>query len=246
MAFPLKDIRFTTRRQGDGDPVLYPRVLRDHAALPKIGIAIGYFESMLGRERQELDTEVLVQFFADHKLARCVVAALSRSYRYRSPGMANVVTRASLRRLEKAGLDSPKLLRLQGCYVSDEELWRRWQDAHDTAQVSFVAFDPDRISDSAVRVSDDEIRAFYDTHKKTFEAILDNSIEADDLAKLAEEFDGYEITGSPASAAAGKVVVIVTDGENHRKVFLKRDHETWKVVDYGGKVVGVPKAAKSK
>jgi peptidyl-prolyl cis-trans isomerase D len=54
-------------------------------------------------------------------------------------------------------------------YVSDEELWRRWQDAHDTAEVSFVAFGPDLISDSAVRVSDDEIRAYYDTHKKVFE-----------------------------------------------------------------------------
>ena len=54
-------------------------------------------------------------------------------------------------------------------YVSDEELWRRWQDSHDSAQVSFVAFGPDRISDSAVRVSDDEIRAYYDTHKKLFE-----------------------------------------------------------------------------
>src|SRR6267143_1096550 len=54
-------------------------------------------------------------------------------------------------------------------YVSDEALWRRWQDAHDSAEVSFVAFDPDRISDSAVRVSDDEIRAYYDTHKKNFE-----------------------------------------------------------------------------
>lgn len=54
-------------------------------------------------------------------------------------------------------------------YVSDEELWRRWQDAHDSAQVSFVAFGPDRISDSAVRVSDDEVRAYYDTHKALFE-----------------------------------------------------------------------------
>jgi peptidyl-prolyl cis-trans isomerase D len=54
-------------------------------------------------------------------------------------------------------------------YVSDEELWRRWQDAHDSAQVSFVAFVPEQISDSAVRVSDDEIRAYYDTHKKLFE-----------------------------------------------------------------------------
>ena len=54
-------------------------------------------------------------------------------------------------------------------YASDEELWRRWQDAHDTAEVSFVAFGPDRVSDSAVRVSDDEIRAYYDTHKTLFE-----------------------------------------------------------------------------
>ena len=54
-------------------------------------------------------------------------------------------------------------------YVSDEQLWRRWQDSHDSAQVSFVAFGPDRISDSAVRVSDDEIRAYYDTHKTLFE-----------------------------------------------------------------------------
>ena len=54
-------------------------------------------------------------------------------------------------------------------YVSDEELWRRWQDSHDSAAVSFVAFGPDRISDSAVKVSDDEIRAYYDTHKKQFD-----------------------------------------------------------------------------
>src|SRR5688500_18954782 len=54
-------------------------------------------------------------------------------------------------------------------YVSDEELWRRWQDARDTAEISFVAFGPDRISDSAVRVSDDEVRAYYDSHKTLFE-----------------------------------------------------------------------------
>ena len=54
-------------------------------------------------------------------------------------------------------------------YASEEELWRRWQDSHDSVEVSFVAFEPDRIPDSAVRVSDDEIRAYYDTHKKIFE-----------------------------------------------------------------------------
>ena len=54
-------------------------------------------------------------------------------------------------------------------YVTDEQLWRRFQDLNDTAQVSFVSFDPSRIQDSAVRVSDDEIRAYHDSHKKLFE-----------------------------------------------------------------------------
>ena len=53
-------------------------------------------------------------------------------------------------------------------YVSDEQLWRRYKDTNDSARVTLVAFEPDRISDSAVRVSDDEIRAYYDTHKKQF------------------------------------------------------------------------------
>ena len=54
-------------------------------------------------------------------------------------------------------------------YVSEAELWRRWQDSHDSAQVSFVVFGPERISDSAVRVTDDEVRSYYDTHKKQFD-----------------------------------------------------------------------------
>lgn len=54
-------------------------------------------------------------------------------------------------------------------YVTDQELWRRWQDSHDSAQVSFVLFAPERISDSAVRVTDDEVRAYYDSHKKLFD-----------------------------------------------------------------------------
>lgn len=54
-------------------------------------------------------------------------------------------------------------------YVTDDQLWRHYQDQHDSAQVSFVLFQPERIPDSAVKVSDDEIRAYYDTHKKLFE-----------------------------------------------------------------------------
>ena len=54
-------------------------------------------------------------------------------------------------------------------YVTESQLWRRFQDQNDSAQISFVLFEPERIPDSAVRVTDDEIRAYYDTHKKLFE-----------------------------------------------------------------------------
>jgi len=54
-------------------------------------------------------------------------------------------------------------------YLSDAQLWRRFQDTHDSAQVTLVAFGPERIADSAVNVTDDEVRAYYDTHKKVFD-----------------------------------------------------------------------------
>ena len=110
MAFPLKDIRFTVRRSG-GETMLYPRLVRDRSFLPKVDIAVQYFESMLGRERRDFQTEVLVHFFGDHKLARCMVASLARSYRFRTPLLSEIVTKGALRRLERAGISSPVWLR---------------------------------------------------------------------------------------------------------------------------------------
>lgn len=51
-------------------------------------------------------------------------------------------------------------------YVTDAQLWRGYQDQHDSAQVSFVAFDPATIPDSSVHVSDAELHAYFDSHKK--------------------------------------------------------------------------------
>lgn len=53
-------------------------------------------------------------------------------------------------------------------YVTDARLWRIWQDTHDSAQVSFVRFDPDAIPDSAVHITDAEINQYFVTHEKTF------------------------------------------------------------------------------
>ena len=51
-------------------------------------------------------------------------------------------------------------------FVTDDELWRAYRDQNDSAVVSFVAFDPGSVPDSGVTVSDAEIRAYFDTHKK--------------------------------------------------------------------------------
>lgn len=56
-----------------------------------------------------------------------------------------------------------------GIYVSDAELWRAWRDQHDSAQASFVAFQP--VVDSAAlrAVSDADIQSYFDRHKAEFD-----------------------------------------------------------------------------
>jgi peptidyl-prolyl cis-trans isomerase D len=55
-----------------------------------------------------------------------------------------------------------------GLYVTDPELWRSWQDANDSASISFVAFRPQTGPEDTV-VSDGDLRTYYDAHKKEFD-----------------------------------------------------------------------------
>jgi hypothetical protein len=111
MPLSVKDVRFTTRRNGDGDPLLYPRLLKDRSILASIDVALQYFETMVGEERRALDPEALVHFFGDYKVARGMVASIGRTYRYRTPSVEEMVTRAAWRRLQRAGLHGPGALR---------------------------------------------------------------------------------------------------------------------------------------
>jgi peptidyl-prolyl cis-trans isomerase D len=54
-------------------------------------------------------------------------------------------------------------------YVSDAKLWSVYRDEHDSAQVSFVSFDPNTIPDSLATVSDADVRRYYDANKDRFE-----------------------------------------------------------------------------
>jgi peptidyl-prolyl cis-trans isomerase D len=49
-------------------------------------------------------------------------------------------------------------------FVSDAQLWNLWRDTHDSAQISFVAWQPDAARDTALHVSDADIKAYYDAH----------------------------------------------------------------------------------
>jgi peptidyl-prolyl cis-trans isomerase D len=55
-----------------------------------------------------------------------------------------------------------------GLYVPDAELWRAWQDATDSASVSFVAFRP-TLTAADSNVGDDELRKYYDAHRAEFD-----------------------------------------------------------------------------
>ena len=54
-------------------------------------------------------------------------------------------------------------------FVTDDEMWRTYRDQHDSAKVSFVSFDPASVPDSGITVSDAEISAYFDSHKKELE-----------------------------------------------------------------------------
>jgi hypothetical protein len=112
MSIAFKDLRFSTRRNGQAPPSLHPRLLRDDSLLARLDIAIQYFESMRGRPRRDFDAEVLVHFFGDHRLTRGLVAALARSYRFRAPSLDQALGSETAERLRRLGIASPRDLRL--------------------------------------------------------------------------------------------------------------------------------------
>ena len=53
-----------------------------------------------------------------------------------------------------------------GLWISDPMLWLNYRDAHDSAAITYASFVPSDAAIASVSVSDDEIRAYYDAHKK--------------------------------------------------------------------------------
>jgi predicted nuclease of restriction endonuclease-like RecB superfamily len=109
----LSDLRKTTRRASSGNGrTLHPHFLRDQSLSPRIEMAISYLESMLGRPRHELDQEVVVQLFGDHKLAHCIVACLAASYRHCCRSFEEALPAEQVSALANRGITTPSELRL--------------------------------------------------------------------------------------------------------------------------------------
>jgi hypothetical protein len=84
------------------------------------------------------------------------------------------------------------------------------------------------------------------THKKTFEAILQSRLPDEDIDKLADEFAGYDVTGTPSRGMGGKLVVTLTKGSVKRKIYVRQDQDGWKIVDYGGPAGPLPRPKSTK
>jgi len=64
-----------------------------------------------------------------------------------------------------------KLLRQvsAGVYVTDQELWRRWQDQQETVEVRFIPLDPStRVADEEIEVTEQKIREYYEANQEEF------------------------------------------------------------------------------
>jgi hypothetical protein len=124
MAFRRQDIPKTTRKsKEEGEPRrLYPRYARDRSLVPKVNLAIGYLDGMVGRKRGDLSAEVVLELFGDPKLARCMLACLSDSYRYRSLAFADVVGDEAALALAAWDLIEPADLRGHIYLAANEEL----------------------------------------------------------------------------------------------------------------------------
>src|SRR5918999_2867471 len=78
---------------------------------------------------------------------------------------------AGLEQYYRSEIPRQKLLEqlASGVYVTDSELWRAYQDSHDSVQVSYVAFRPPANLPPDTTISDADLRRYFDAHKSDFE-----------------------------------------------------------------------------
>ena len=113
-------------------------------------------------------------------------------------------------------------------YLTDSHMWDLWRDVHDSAAVSFVAFTPDAVPDSAVQVSDEEIREFFEANR-------------DDLNRPGRAIVSVlsiprTITAADTAAARAKIQALraeITGGTRFEVVAARESADTISAADSG-------------
>lgn len=97
------------------------------------------------------DIEKYRQFFASGTVDRNLLLQIEAWYRETLP-QQKLFTRVA-----------------EGVFVSDAELWQYWRDVRETARVRYLSVDPsEAVGPDEVRVSEDEVRAYYGEHAEEF------------------------------------------------------------------------------
>jgi peptidyl-prolyl cis-trans isomerase D len=86
-----------------------------------------------------------------------------------TPGMHDL--RVQLESYYRTELPRQKLFEqiASSAFISDHQLLVQWKTRSDSAQATFVRFDPEEIPDAQVHVTDGEIRAYYERNRTNFE-----------------------------------------------------------------------------
>lgn len=103
MAFRKSDFKKTIRKAGE-QRVIYPYQIRDDRYTAAISYALAYFERMIGRRRAEFETDTLMEFFGDARLARGLVACLGRTYTWHTQTFSEVFGAEKAHILRRAGV----------------------------------------------------------------------------------------------------------------------------------------------
>lgn len=75
-------------------------------------------------------------------------------------------------------------------YLSDGELWQSWRDQHERATVRYLALNPEAlVGEDVAPVTDKEVAAFYQAHRKDFQRPASAKIRLVTLPKLASAAD---------------------------------------------------------
>lgn len=106
MGFKTSDFKKTTRTSA-GERILYPYQIRDDRYTAAISYAIAYYERMVGRRRAEFESEALLEFFGDPRLARGLVACLSQTYTWQIQRFADAVGEPVAAMLHAHGIHTP-------------------------------------------------------------------------------------------------------------------------------------------